>query len=421
MTNPLLKPTIGGQLLGPITQILTMDSLPSKGAISDGQLPVLEDQWIRFANGVITAIGSLDAIKQPRDEIHQLKGPHVCMPGLIDAHTHLCYAGNRAADFAARLSGMSYNSIAAMGGGILDTVRKTRQCPIQQLTDSLIERVKIVMQQGVTTCEIKTGYGLNYDDEMKMLEAIRRAGKEVPITLVPTCLAAHTKPPEYRDNKEYLNYIVHRVLKTVVDGDFCHRVDIFIDEHAFTPKEAKPYLNTAKNMGFKIVVHADQFTVGGSLLAAEVGAISADHLEMSGSPEFEALQRGNVIPIVLPGACMGLGLPFPACRAMLDAKLSLVIATDHNPGSAPMGNLLLQASVLAMSCKLTTAETLAAITARAARALDLNDRGVLKPGNRADLILFPTDDYRDILYAQGNILPSKILVSGCYVGGDAHV
>lgn len=415
MTNPLLKPSLDGELLGPITQILTMDRLPAGGAIADGQLPVLEDQWIRYAGGNITGIGQLDQLRQPRDRIHELTTPYVCLPGLIDAHTHLCYAGSRAADFTSRLSGMSYNAISAMGGGILETVRKTRQCPLQQLTESLIERIKIVLSQGVTTCEIKTGYGLNYDDEMKMLEAIRRASKEVAISLVPTCLAAHTKPPEFRDNKEYLNFVIHRILKTIVEGDFCHRVDIFIDDHAFTAKEAKPYLIAAKNMGFKIIVHADQFTVGGSFLAAEVGALSADHLEVSGPKEFEALKNGNVVPIVLPGACLGLGLPFPNCRGILDAKLPLTIATDWNPGSAPMGNLLLQASVLAMNCKLTTAETLAAITTRAAQALHLNDRGILKQDYRADLILFPTDDFRDILYSQGNLMPSKIIVNGCQV------
>lgn len=416
VSEKTLKPTLDGVLLGPIAQILPMDFADAGGAIPDEKLPVLEDQWIRFANGVITAIGPLEKIRQARDQKHELRTPHVCLPGLIDAHTHLCYAGKRSADYASRLSGMTYGEIASLGGGILDTVRKTRQCPVKELTKLLVERIKIALTQGVTTCEVKTGYGLNYEDEMKMLEAIRSAKKEVAVSLIPTCLAAHTRPTEYRDNKEYLSYIIHRILKTVVDGDFCNRVDIFVDEHAFSVKDARHYLTTAKNMGFKLVVHADQFSVGGSTLAAELGALSADHLEASGPKEFEALKKGNVIPIVLPGACLGLGMPFPDCRGMLDANLPLVIATDWNPGSAPLGNLLLQASLLGMSCKLTTAETLAAITSRAAKALDLDDRGVLKPGNRADFILFHTDDYRDILYNQGNLLPSMVFIQGCRVG-----
>lgn len=415
MSYKPLKPILDGVLLGPIAEILTMDFPDAGGPIPDERLPVLENQWIRFANGMITDVGPLEKIQQPRDQKHELKTPHVCMPGLIDAHTHLCYAGKRSADYASRLNGIGYGEIAALGGGILETVRRTRQCPIKELTTSLVARVKTVMTQGVTTCEIKTGYGLNYEDEMKMMEAIRTAQKEVPVALIPTCLAAHARPSEYRDNKEYLSMIIHRILKTIVDADFCNRIDIFVDEHAFNVNEARHYLTTAKNLGFKIVVHADQFTVGGSLLAAELGALSADHLEVSGPKEFEALKNGNVIPIVLPGACLGLGVPYPDCRGILDAKLPLVIATDTNPGSAPLGNLLMQASLIAMSCKLTTAETFAAITSRAAKALDLHDRGIIKHGNRADLILFHTDDYRDILYNQGNLLPSMIFIKGCRV------
>ena len=386
-----------------------------KSIVLSDVLPILENMWIRSAGGSITNIGELEAIKQPRDTLYELQSPHVCLPGLIDAHTHLCYAGSRAADFAGRLNGISEKAIASMGGGIMDTVRHTRLCNLQPLTEHLVQRLHTVMKQGVTTCEIKTGYGLNYDDEMKMLEAIRKASKEVSVSLVPTCFAAHIRPPEFNSDKEYLNFITHRILKTVVDGDFCHRLDISIDNYAFSPKEAKTYLKAAKNMGFDIIIHADQFQMEGSKLAAEVGALSADHLEASGLREFEILKQGNVIPIVLPGSCMGLGVPFPRCREILDANLPLVIATDWNPNSSLMGNLLLQASILAMSCKLKMAEVLAAITVRAASALRLSDRGMLKPGYRADMILFPTGDYQDILCSQGGMLPSAIFVNGCLV------
>ncbi len=412
----VMNEAFGGTLIGPITQILTMDLLPPAGPIPDTRLIVLEDEWIRISNGMITSIGPLEEIQKPDDIVNKLRTPFVCLPGFIDAHTHLCYAGKRSADYAMRIEGTGYDEIAALGGGILDTVRKTRTCHIEELTKTLVERIKLCLTQGVTTCEVKTGYGLTYEHEMKMLEAIRLAGKEVPVSLVPTCLAAHTRPIEFKDNKEYLNFVIHRILKTVVDGNFCDRVDIFVDEHAFSVKEAKAFLLTAKNMGFKLIVHADQFSVGGSLLAAEMGALSADHLEKSGPNEFAALRKGNVIPIVLPGACLGLGLPFPDCRGMLDNQLPLVIATDWNPGTAPLGNLLLQASVLAAACKLTTAETLAAITCRAAKALSVNDRGILKRGYRADFILFPTNDYRDILYYQGNLLPSHVYIQGNRVG-----
>lgn len=415
MSHNLLKPTLDGVVLGPIAEIVTMDFPDSGGPLPDERLPVRENQWIRYANGIITDIGPLDEIYKPRDHKHELKSPHVCLPGFIDAHTHLCYAGGRASDYAARLNGMTYSEIAALGGGIMETVRRTRLRSAKELTTSLVERLKSVLTQGVTTCEVKSGYGLNYEDEMKMLEAIRMAQKEVPVSLIPTCLAAHVRPPEFRDNKEYLSFIIHRILKTIVDGDFCHRVDIFVDDHAFNVNEARHFLTSAKNLGLQTVVHADQFSVGGSLLAAEVGALSADHLEVSGPNEFQALKAGNVVPIVLPGACLGLGVPFPNCRGMLDANLPLVIATDTNPGSAPLGHLLMQAALIGMQCKLTTAETFAAITSRAARALDLHDRGVLKPGMRADLLLFHTDDYRDILYHQGNLLPSIIFIQGCRV------
>lgn len=404
-----------GVVIGPFSQILTMDFQDSGGPLSDQQLPLLENCWIRLEKGAITGLGHLSELLQPHDHPFELETPFVCLPGLIDAHTHLCYAGSRASDFAARISGADYTEIAAAGGGILDTVRKTRYATVDELTQGLVGRVKTTLLQGVTTCEVKTGYGLTYDDEMKMLDAIRKAQAKVPVSLIPTCLAAHTRPPEYKTNKEYLSSLTHRLLKTLVEGNFCHRIDIFVDDLAFSVDEARSYLSIAKQMGFQLVVHADQFTKGGALLAAELGALSADHLEVSGPNEFKAMKKGGVIPVVLPGACLGLGMPFPRCREILEAGLPLAIASDWNPGSAPMGNLLLQASLLAAACKLTTAETIAGITSRAAKALGLKDRGILKPGFRADFLLFPTSDHREILYSQGNLHPSKIYIQGSRV------
>lgn len=392
-------------LIGPFAQLLPLTDLPLSGPINDRSLSYIEDAGILVHEGRILKIGSHKELRSEAESFEEFDQPLVALPGLIDCHTHICYGGSRAADYARRLSGMSYQDILALGGGILDTVKHTREASCESLTASLCSRLRHMRSWGITTCEVKSGYGLSVEDELKMLQAINDAmDAQWEISLVPTCLAAHCCPPEYSSPEDYLKTLSKQLLPQVKRERLAKRVDIFIEKGAFSPTQAENYLYTAYELGFDLTVHADQFSKGGSAVAAKCQALSADHLEQSTEEEMQALKLAEVIPVVLPGATLGLGMPFAPARRLLDHGLPLAIASDWNPGSAPMGNLLAQASLLAAAEKLSTAETFAGLTFRAAAALGLEeDRGILAPQKRADLALFPTKDYRDILYYQGEL------------------
>ncbi len=404
-------------LLGPFTQLLSMDSMPLKGAISNEQLnPIIRGGIVLQAEHILKC-GDYDTLYSEavasKWRILKLEGEHVVLPGYIDAHTHICFAGSRARDFSMRNSGKSYLDIAAAGGGIKDTVMHTRQCCQHELSRLTQERASSLLAQGITTIEVKSGYGLTVADELKMLRAIKAANENVDAELISTCLAAHTVPREYNGSSEdYLKEMADELFPILHQEQLCSRVDIFIEKTAFSVIEGQEYISRAKPFNFDITVHADQFTTGGSALAVSIGAVSADHLEASTDVEVALLANSNTIAIALPGASIGLGCAFTPARKLLDAGASLAIASDWNPGSAPMGNLLCQASILACYEKLSDAEVFAAITYRAAASLKLSDRGRLAKGQQADFVIYNTDDYREILYAQGRLQPSEVWKRG---------
>ncbi|NNC61188.1 MAG: imidazolonepropionase [Eudoraea sp.] len=403
--------------IGPVRELLPMAGLPLKGALKDNILQVLKHQGILMEDGLIHTIDDHDKLvikaRQLRADITILKEEVVALPGFVDCHTHICFSGSRAGDYALRNAGSSYLEIAEKGGGIWDTVTKTRQASEDELRLGVIERAKEHLQQGVTTLEIKSGYGLNVKDELKMLRAIDKARSSVPTGLISTCLAAHIFPKDFNGTKtEYLELLAKELLPEIKKQGLAKRVDAFVEEGAFSRDEILPYLKKATSLGFDLTLHADQFSTGGSEVAIECKALSADHLEASTQKEIDALAKSDVIAVALPGASLGLGCGFTPARSLLDAGASLVIASDHNPGSAPMGQLLLQAAVLGAFEKLTTAEVLAGITCRAAAALGLKDRGTLVKGMLADIVLFPTTDHREILYQQGSLKPSYTVKKG---------
>jgi imidazolonepropionase len=408
-------------LFGPFKQLITMNNLPVKGPIADDRLEVLEGFGILVQNGIILDIAPFDALKQVSQkegaEIHFLDGDYVVMPGMIDAHTHICYAGSRATDYAMRLSGKSYIEIAEKGGGIWSTVTNTRATSEDDLYHLTRERALRMLRDGVTTAEVKSGYALNKEGELKILQVIRRVNENTDMDLVSTCLAAHMVPRDFSGTSvEYLDDILEKLLPEIKRQQLSNRIDVFIEKSAFACEESLNYLRKAKDMGFDIVVHADQFTTGGSEIACRIQAVSADHLEASTDKEIDMLAKSNVIAVCLPGASIGLGMAFAPARKLLNAGASLAIASDWNPGSAPMGDLLMQASVLGTYEHLTLAETLAAITVRAASALRINDRGILKTGHIADFSIFATSDYRDIFYHQGRLKPEMVVKRGSRVG-----
>jgi imidazolonepropionase len=403
------------KLIGPFTQILPLSALPMKGAIMDESLQVILQGGVLVEGGLIVEVGDFEKLrKENREvEIEEIAGQQVLLPGFVDCHTHLCFAGDRSKDYALRIAGKSYLEIAKAGGGIWDSVTQIRHASKEQLAELLLQRINRHAKDGVTTIEIKSGYGLKVEEELKQLYAIKLAAASSSVDLITTCLAAHILPKDFFGiESEYLEYILNDLLPKVKKENLANRVDIFIEQSAFNTANSTCYLRVAKQMGFDVTVHADQFTTGGSEVAVNVGAVSADHLEASREKEIKGLAASETVAVVLPGASLGLGIGFAPARELLRAGACLAIASDWNPGSAPMGDLLMQASVLSAYEKLTTAEVFAGLTFRAAKALNLHDRGSLEKGKLADMQAYPCDDYREILYHQGKLKPEKVYKKG---------
>jgi len=397
------------KLIGPFTQILTLAGLPLKGALRDDDLQIIPQGGVLIEDGLILAVGDFDVLSKqnPMTKILEVYEDYVLLPGFIDCHTHMCYAGNRAKDYAMRIQGKSYLDIAKAGGGIWDSVVQTRNAPADELSKVLQQRAEEHLGQGITTMEVKSGYGLNLESEIKQLKTIVEVAAKTGINLISTCLAAHIVPKDFGGSQaEYLDHVFNALLPIVKNKNLSHRVDIFIEEGAFSAYNGLIYLNKAKQMGFDLTVHADQFTTGGSAVAVKMGAVSADHLEASTDNEIKMLADSDTVAVVLPGASLGLGMPYAPARKLLDAGACLAIASDWNPGSAPMGDLLMQAAVISAAEKLNTAEVFAGLTYRAAKALNLHDRGIIAAGKRAHLQGYQCSDYREILYHQGKLKPT---------------
>ena len=407
------------KLIGPITQLIGLEKLSLKGPVKDENLNLIENAGILLRNDKIDTIGSYSDLKEKattlnaKVEMVELKANHVCVPGFIDAHTHICFAGSRARDYAMRNAGKSYLEIAEAGGGIWDTVMQTRNATQEELSHNVIKRANILLKKGITTIEVKSGYGLSTPEELKMLRAIKNANLNTEADLIATCLAGHMLPKDYEgDHQSYLEHISNTLFPILKEENLSNRIDAFIEKSAFMPSDIYPYFRKAKAMEFDITVHADQFSTGGSEVAVNINAISADHLEASTEDEIEMIANSNVVAVALPGASIGLGCNFTPARKILDAGGIVAIASDWNPGSAPMGDLLTQATILGTFEKLSNAEILAGITYRAAAALNLSDRGRLAPDMLADFNLFETDHYNEIFYHQGKLTPAQVWKKG---------
>ncbi|MFK8055355.1 MAG: imidazolonepropionase [Saprospiraceae bacterium] len=417
-------------LLGPFTQLLTLANLPTRGPLSDDQLEIITDAGVVYNGelnngGTIVAVGSFEELQKqyPAATVNEVKQPAVALPGLIDCHTHLCWAGSRAQDFAMRNSGATYLEMAAAGGGIKTSVAQTRAASDETLVANIAMRLEAMKAQGITTAEVKSGYGLSVAEEMRHLNLIAQANESVAgIDVVSTCLAAHVCPPEFAGKPEaYLETLTNELLPKLkahaeANGTTLPRIDAFAEPSTFWGDSLEAYMTAAKAHGFSLTLHADQFTPGGAALGVKLGADSVDHLEHSDASSIAALSLDprtagaeaatQTVAVALPGASIGLGEPFTPSRKLLDAGAILAIATDWNPGSGPQGNLVGQASILASAQKLSNAEVLAGITTRAARALSQHDRvGILAPGMAANISMWPTNDYREITWLMGSMKP----------------
>ena len=383
-----------------------------------GDVGIIDDAILMIENGRIVRTGTEAELRtEIPDGATVIDAENRCVtPGFIDAHTHLVFAGNRADEFEQRIAGATYQQIAAAGGGILRTVKLTRAAGEDDLLASARHYRNWMLSTGTTTLEVKSGYGLNHETELKMLRVIARLRDEGPVFTVPTLLAAHTVPPEYVDYRDdYVRFVAEELIPEVAATRLAHYCDVFCDDHAFTVDEARRVLLAARNASLGLRIHAEQFRSGtGAELAAELGATTADHLEAVTDDALCALLAAHVQPVVLPGSVFALGRSnYPPARDMVSLGLAIVLATDFNPGSSPVPSMPFMLSLACLQMRLTPAEALTAATINAAYSLGLGARiGSLEPGKQADFLLHEFTDYRELAYFVAAPARPRVFIAG---------
>jgi imidazolonepropionase len=382
------------------------------------ELGVVPRGAVFVRDGVIERTGTEDEIKTliENDSVVIDAGGRVVMPGFVDAHTHPVFAGTRVDEFEERALGATYQEIAARGGGIQSTVNKTRAATLNELVTSGKRYADWFLRGGTTTVEAKSGYGLSLEDELKILKAIKVLDEQTPLRYVPTFLGAHSIPPEYRDRREqYVSLLIDEMLPRVAREKLAEYCDVFCEERVFTNDESWKILSAARCQGLGLRMHADQLTLsGGAKLAAELGTVTADHLEHTDEEGIAALKSANVQPILLPGSVYALGSSrYPVARQMIDAGLAVILATDFNPGSSPTPSMLMVLSLAATHLKMTPAEAITASTINAAYSLNRGAQiGSLQPGKVADIVIHDTNDYRELAYFFGINHAWKVFTAG---------
>jgi imidazolonepropionase len=410
-------------LIHSASQLLTLSGGPQRG--NDlGRLGIIEDGALLVREGRIAAVGHSAELlaSYPHEERLDAKGCTV-LPGFVDPHTHLIWASDRAAEFEMRLEGKTYLEILAAGGGILSTVRHTRQASVETLLAETRRRTLEMLRHGTTTAEAKTGYGLQTEAELRMLQALIQLDEEGPLEIAITFLGAHAIAPEYKGDPEgYTEHLCAEMLPTVRNwweanamGRPLPCVDVFCETGAFSLEQSRRILETARQLGFPLKIHADEFdNLGGARLAAELGAVSADHLVKTSPGDIAALGQSNTVAVGLP--CTPFGLAeheYTPAKAILEAGGLLALASDFNPGTAWCGNMQF---VIALACRymcLTPAQAISAATINAAAAIGRAERiGSLEVGKQADLILLSVPDYRHLGYRFGTNLVQTVIKKG---------
>ena len=406
-----------------IGQLLTLAGGPQRGNRL-GSLEMIMDGAVAINDSVIVDVGqSADLLdKYPGFSKIDING-RVVMPGFVDPHTHLVWAGDRAEEFDLRLQGKTYMEILSAGGGILSTVRATRAAPAEELLNQTRKRAERAFSYGTTTMEVKTGYGLTFDSEIKQLKVILQLDKEGPLELIPTFLAAHAVPPEYKGRtQDYVELVADEMLPELYkwrQENFPARafpfVDVFCERGAFDLAQSRQILETAKKLGFPLKIHVDEFeSLGGASLAVELGAVSADHLVKTPHEEIITLANSDTVAVSLPGTPFGLNEDeYTPANELIEVGALFSLATDTNPGTSWCESMQF---ILALSCRkigMTPAQAIAAATINAAAALGQQHRiGSIEAGKQADLLILDVDDYRHLGYRFGTNLVSKVVKRG---------
>lgn len=382
------------------------------------ELGIIDRGALLVRDGLITRVGTTSQIEALIDgdtEVVDAYG-HCLLPGFVDAHTHPVFGGTRVDEFEERAKGATYEEIAARGGGIQSTVNATRAVHDDMLAHESWTYTDWFLRLGTTTIEAKSGYGLSLEDELKILRVIKQLGDETALRYVPTFLGAHSVPPEYRSRRdEYVSLIIDEMLPAVANQKLAEFCDVFCEQNVFTTDESWKILSAARCHGLGLRMHADQLSLsGGAKLAAELGTITADHLEHTDAEGIAALKSAGVQPVLLPGSVYALGSSrYPAAREMIDAGLAVILATDFNPGSSPTPSMPMILSLAATHMKMTPAESITASTINAAYSLNRGAQlGSLEPGKIADFVIHDCDDYRELAYFFGMEHAWQVYASG---------
>jgi imidazolonepropionase len=406
-------------LLRNIKQLVTVNNAgnPFRAGKAMRNIGVIENASVFVEDGIIQWVGPADGFNIPLRQDAEILDAYsfVAIPGFVDAHTHALFAGGRENEFAMRSEGKSYREIAAQGGGILSTVAATRAATKKELKKWTSTRLDAMMKQGTTTVEIKSGYGLDADAEIKMLEAIKELRDEHLMTVVPTFLGAHAVPPEHKESRgAYVELICEHMLPYIAKKNLARFCDAFCESGYFTVDECRKILERARSLRLQLKLHADEFTpIGGTELAVELGAISVDHLEHINSNGVNALRNHETVAVVLPGVSFFLRNPYAPARDLIDAGIPVAIASDFNPGSCMSFSMPLMMTIACTQMSLTPEEAICAATLNGAAAVGLSSfLGSIEVGKQADIILYDIPNYQYVAYQFGTNLVSKIIKKG---------
>lgn len=408
-------------LIKNIKQLVQVEESPQLKVVGKEMknLSCIDDAWLALEGDKIVGFGKMDDWEGISDWTNLTiidATDKLVLPCWCDSHTHIVYAGSREGEFVDRINGLTYEEIFQRGGGILNSAKKLKEATEEELVESALLRLNEIMLQGTGAVEIKSGYGLSVESELKMLRVIKKLKTLSPLTIKATFLGAHAVPLEYKERKgDYIKLLINEIMPVIAEEQLADYCDVFCEQNYFTKEETIEILTAGKKHGMTPKVHAEQLSnFGGTLAGVEVGAISVDHLEFVGDKEIEALLNSETMPTILPGAAFFLSLPFPPARKMIDAGLPVAVASDYNPGSSPSGNMNLMISLCCIQYKMTPEEAINAATINSAYAMDLSEtHGSIAIGKQANVFITKEiPNYSFIPYSFGSNLIETVIIKG---------